>query len=139
MTGLDGFAPPAGVRSTGRLEPEEFKAMLRRSRAYLAAPRREDYGIAPLEALAAGCLLVTAAAPGPYPALDLARKLDPRLVTTALPAALRTALDDPLPGYAERAAELLLAFSTAALDRTVQESVLPRLLAGWRAPVQDRQ
>jgi hypothetical protein len=43
-------------------------------------PRREDYGIAQLEALADGCGLVTTPSPGPYAALPVARALDPRLV-----------------------------------------------------------
>ncbi len=72
-------APP-GVRFTGRLEPDAYRALVRRARVFVAAPRREDFGIAPLEALADGCLLVTTPSPGPYPALGLARELDPRLV-----------------------------------------------------------
>ncbi len=98
---------------------------------FVAAPRREDYGIAPLEALADGCVLVTTPAPGPYPALALARELDPRLVGDDLAAAIRTALDDPRPGYAEHAAALLTPFRRAAVDRTLAEDVLPRLLPGW--------
>ena len=100
-----------------------------RSGLFLAAPRREDYGIAPLEALADGCLLVSSPAPGPYPALQIARRLDARLVGEDLAAAVRTALDDPLPGYAERAQELLEPFTHRAVDRTVAERVLPRLLS----------
>ena len=46
-----------------------------------------------------------------------------------LPGALRAALDDPVPGYADRAAELLAPFSRTAVDRTVADEVLPRLLA----------
>ncbi len=120
-------APP-GVRFTGRLDPPAYRELVRRARVFLAAPRREDYGIAPLEALADGCLLVTTPAPGPYPALALARALDPRLVSEALTVPVRAALDDPRPGYARRAAELLEPFSHAAVDRTVAEDVLPRLL-----------
>src|SRR5918999_2227099 len=69
-----------GVRHAGMLAPADYRALLRRARAFVAAPRREDYGIAQLEALADGCLLVTTAAPGPYAALPLARGLDARLV-----------------------------------------------------------
>ena len=94
----------------------------------MAAPTREDYGIAPLEALADGCQLVSTPAPGPYPARDLARRLDPRLVGDDLAAAIRIALDDPTPGYAERAQELLAPFSRAAVDAAVTERVLPRLV-----------
>jgi hypothetical protein len=95
---------------------------------FLAAPRREDYGIAPLEALADGCMVVTTEATGPYAALPLARALDSRLVGDDLAGALRTALDDPLPGYPERAAELLAPFRRAEVDRVVAEEALPRLL-----------
>ncbi len=128
VAGIDRLAEVAGVRLVGRLAPTEYRALLRRARVFVAAPRREDYGIAPLEALADGCMLVTTPAPGGYPALDLARRLDPRLVRDDLVPALRAALDDPAAGYASRAAELLRPFSRAAVDRTVSETVLPRLL-----------
>jgi hypothetical protein len=74
-------------------------------------------------------MLVTTPSPGPYPALDLARELDARLVDSDLACAIRIALDDPLPDYAERAAGLLARFSRRAVDATVAETVLPRLLA----------
>jgi len=126
-----GDVPPApGVRDAGRLAPAAYRALLRRARVFVTAPRREDYGIAQLEALADGCALVTTPAPGPYPALPLARALDPRLVTDAagLAAALRTALDDPAAGYAERALGALAPFRRAGVDRTVAEDLVPRLL-----------
>jgi len=74
--------------------------------------------------------LVTTPAPGPYAALPLARALDPRLVTSAdgLGPALRAALDDPAPGYAERARDALAPFRRRAVDRTVAEELVPRLL-----------
>jgi hypothetical protein len=121
-----------GVRFVGRLEPGEYRALVRRARVFVAAPRREDFGIAQLEALADGAMLVTTPAPGPYVALELARRLDPRLVSEDLPAALRVALDDPLPGYAERSAALVAPFSRDAVSLTVTERVLPRLLPGWK-------
>jgi hypothetical protein len=97
---------------------------------FVAAPRREDYyGVAALEALACSCRLVTTPAPGPYLPLDLARQLDPRLVDDDLVKAIRIGLDDPLPGYAERAAALLAPFSGEAVDQTVAQQVLPRLLS----------
>ena len=79
------------------------------------------------------CILVTTPAPGAYPALGLARTLDARLVGDDLAAALRAALDDPLPGYAERAAEMLAPFRRDAADRTVAQDLLPRLLDSGRA------
>ncbi len=130
IAGIDALpSTPEGVEIAGRLPPDEFRALLRRTRVFLAAPRREDFGIAPLEALADGCQLVTTPAPGPYPALDLARTLDPRLVGEDLVGPLRHAIDDPLPGHAERALELLAPFRRAAVDRTLADDVLPRLLA----------
>ena len=128
VAGLAGRDEP-GVRHTGMLAPDAYRALLRRARVFATAPRREDYGIAQLEALADGCALVTNAAPGPYAALPLARALDPRLAGDDLAAALRAALDDPVPGYAERAADLLAPFSPAAVDRVVAERLLPALLA----------
>ncbi len=118
-----------GVRVVGRLAPEEYRAMLRRARVFVCAPRREDYGIAQLEALADGCLLVSAPAPGPYAALPIARELDPRLVDVDLTSSLRVALDDPRPGYAERARTAIEPFSLQAVDRLVAGQLLPRLLA----------
>jgi glycosyltransferase involved in cell wall biosynthesis len=121
--------PEPGVRVLGPLEPAGFRALLRRTRVFVCAPRREDYGIVQLEALADGCRLVTTEAPGPYVALPIARELDARLVGEDLLGGLRAALDDPLPGYAERALRALAPFSRAAVDRLVAEQLLPRLLA----------
>jgi glycosyltransferase involved in cell wall biosynthesis len=112
----------------GPLPRDEYRALLRRARVFVTAPRREDYGAAQLEALADGCVLVTTPAPGPYPALELAWELDPQLVSDRLGPALRVALDQPRPAYAERAAELLLPFRRAAVDAVVAERLLPALL-----------
>ena len=126
---------PDSVRVTGPLAPAAYRALLRRARVFVTAPRREDYGIAQLEALADGCVLVTSAAPGPYAALPLARALDPRLVVEdgadvgALAAALRTASAGLDPGYAARAAAALTPFSPDAVDALVARELLPRLLA----------
>jgi hypothetical protein len=128
VAGTDRLAPAEGVTVAGRMAPADYRALLRRARVFVAAPRREDYGIAPLEALADGCMLVTTPAPGPYPALDIARQIDPRLVAEDLVPALRFALDDPAPMYTQRAAELVAPFSRQAVDRTVANEVLPGLL-----------
>jgi glycosyltransferase involved in cell wall biosynthesis len=117
-----------GVRVVGALSASDYRGLLRRARVFLCAPRREDYGIAQLEALADGCLLVTIPAPGPYAALPIARALDPRLVSDDLGGALRVALEDPLPDYAERAARALAPFTRQAVDRRVADELLPRLL-----------
>jgi len=126
VTGRD----EAGVRYAGMVPPAEYRALLRRARVFVTAPRWEDYGIAQLEALADGCVLVTNDGPGPYAALPLARALDPRLVGDGLAAAVRVALDDPVDGYAERARTLLEPFTVEGVDRVVAERVLPALLEG---------
>ncbi len=118
-----------GVRVVGALGSEEYRALVRRARVFVCAPRREDYGIAQLEALADGCVLVTTPAPGPYAALPIARALDPRLVGEDLEGALRTALCDPPADYAARAREALAPFSRETVDRMVADELLPRLLA----------
>jgi glycosyltransferase involved in cell wall biosynthesis len=117
-----------GVRYTGMVPRDEYRALLRRARVFACAPRWEDYGIAQLEALADGCMLVTGEGAGPYAALPLARELDARLVGEEL--AVRVALDDPVAGYAERARVLLAPFGVEAVDAVVAERVLPALLAG---------
>jgi glycosyltransferase involved in cell wall biosynthesis len=125
-----GFDLPAdGVGVTGMLSRKDYRALVRRARVYVCAARREDYGVAQLEALAEGCMLVTTPSPGPYAALPIARDLDERLVDENIGVALRVALDDPTPRYAERAAEALVPFSRAEADRQVAEELLPRLLS----------
>jgi hypothetical protein len=128
VTGTDRVPRAPGVRVAGSLAPDAYRALLRRARVYVTAPRREDYGIAQLEALADGCALVTNEAPGPYAALSLARELDPRLVGDDLASALRTALDSPSPGYAERALAAIAPYRRAAVDATVRDALLPALL-----------
>ena len=124
-----GYSVPApGVRVVGMLPPQEYRALLRRARVYVCAARREDYGLAQLEALADGCMLVTVPSPGPYAALPLARKLDERLVDDDLGVALRIALDDPRSHYRERAPGALAPFRREAVDQLVAEELLPRLL-----------
>jgi glycosyltransferase involved in cell wall biosynthesis len=128
VTGTDRVPRAPGVRATGSLAPDAYRALLRRARAFVTAPRREDYGLAQLEALADGCALVTNAAPGPYAALPLARQLDGRLVGDELARAIRTALDEPAPGYAERALAAIAPYRREAVDATVREHLLPALL-----------
>ena len=116
------------VRWAEVLPRDEYRALLRRAKLFVTAPRREDYGIAQLEALADGCLLVTTPSPGPYAALPLARELDARLVADDLAGAIRTALDDPAPDYQQRANEALAPWRREAVDAIVREQLLPRLL-----------
>ena len=49
-------------------------------------------------------------------------------MTEDLTGALRTALDEPAPGYPTRAARALAPFSRAAVNRIVREQLLVRLL-----------
>ena len=131
VAGGAAFAPRDGVRAVGALERDAYRALLRRARIYIAAPRREEYGLAQLEALADGAMLVTGAPQISYAALAVARAVDPRLHEGDLAAAIRIALDEPLPGYARAVAPALAPFSAARVDRVVAEQVLP-LLAGRR-------
>lgn len=124
----DAREPREGVEYADLMAYDDYRALLRRTRLFVTAPRREDYGISQLEALADGCMLATTPSPGPYAALPIARALDPRLVSGDLAPAIRAALDSPSPGYAQRAAHALTPFAQAAIDRVVAEEVLPRLL-----------
>jgi glycosyltransferase involved in cell wall biosynthesis len=116
-----------GVRVVGALPTADYRALVRRARVFVCAPRREDYGIAQLEALADGCLLVSTPAPGPFAALSIARSLDPRLVSEDLHGALGVGLGDPPAGYQVRAREALARFAPEAIDRRVADELLPRL------------
>lgn len=119
-------ALPDGVEVAGRLAPDDYRALLRRARVFVTAPRREDYGVAQLEALADGCRLVTTTAPGPYAALPLADEVVPGPDDTpALAAAIGRAL-----AQGARAADVpgLAAFRRASVDRVVADELLPRLL-----------
>jgi glycosyltransferase involved in cell wall biosynthesis len=129
LTGVPDAPAIDGVRVAGTLDRDAYRALLRRARIYIAAPRREEYGIAQLEALADGAMLVSTETEIPYAALPLAREADPRLVGPDLAGAIRTALDDPRPDYAERVAPGLERFSAASVDRIVAEQVLPALSA----------
>ena len=131
VAGLDASrlpSPPAGVEVAGLLDRDAYRALVRSAKLFVIAPRREDHGIAQLEALADGCVLVTTPAPGPYVALPIARELDARLVTEDLAPAIRAALDDPAPRYHERSLPLLEPLTRAAVDRVVALDLLPRLL-----------
>jgi glycosyltransferase involved in cell wall biosynthesis len=129
--------PLAGnVAFHGKAPPDRFRAALRRARAYVGGARWEDFGQAPLEALADGALLATVPSSGPFEALALARELAPELVTAnvdaaELAAAIKAAFElpeDRLRAYRERATALLDRFRPEAIQRTVAEQVIPRLL-----------
>jgi glycosyltransferase involved in cell wall biosynthesis len=121
-----------GVHYAGTLDHDAFRALLRRTKVYVTAPRREDYGIAQLEALADGARVVTTPSPGPYAALPLLRRNGLGWVAEpdALGGALRAALDDPTDDtiYAERALDAITPFRRATVDAIVSGDLLPRLL-----------
>jgi hypothetical protein len=127
---------PENVAFHGKTVPEQFRAALRRSRLYVGGARWEDYGLAPLEALADGALLVTVPSGGPFEALALARELAPDLVAPAIDAqalaeALRTAFelpDERAAEYRTRAAGMLERFRPEAVQRVVAGEVVPALL-----------
>jgi glycosyltransferase involved in cell wall biosynthesis len=107
-----------------------------RSRAFLNASRHEDYGVAQLEALAAGTPVVTVPTPGQFEALPLLRELAPELVTDAIDApqlatALCTALswsDAQRREYAGQAQEKLAPYRPEALRSVMSTAILPALL-----------
>jgi Glycosyl transferases group 1 len=131
-----GTPVPESVRFRGKAPPHEFRAALSRARAYVGGARWEDFGQAPLEALADGALLVTVPSGGPFEALALARELAPELVAEAVaPPPLATAVraafempDEQVAAYRHRAAALLERFGARAVQRTVADEVVPRLL-----------
>jgi hypothetical protein len=131
---------PARVEFPGRRPAAEFRAALRRAHVYVGGARWEDFGQAPLEALADGALLATVPSGGPFAALELARRLAPALVAPGLePGGLARALQAAFElsgaeadAYRERAARLLAPFRPEAIDRVVAREVVPALLN--RAP-----
>lgn len=153
ITGLDeaaarsylatvGLDLPDNAACVGKVSADEHRALTRQAAIYLAASRYEDYGIAQLEALADGALLVTTHSAGPYAALALAQRLDRRLLAAAAePDALARALtvalsytDPERVAYQQRAAAMMAAHTRAELSRRVRELVLPALLGPTTTP-----
>jgi glycosyltransferase involved in cell wall biosynthesis len=123
-----GVPEPAGVEWRGLLPRDEWLALVGRAKVFANASRREDYGLAQLEALSAGCALVTVPSPGPYEALPLARALAPELVSEDLAGALRAGLDlADRDAYAARARELLAPFRPDAVQQVVSGELLRAL------------
>jgi glycosyltransferase involved in cell wall biosynthesis len=123
-----GVPEPDGVEWRGLLPREEWLGLVGRAKVFVNASRREDYGLAQLEALSAGCALVTVPSPGPYEALPLARSLARELVSDDLAAALRAGLDlADRDAYAARARELLAPFRPEAVQHVVSSEMLPAL------------
>jgi hypothetical protein len=131
-----GVPEPPGVEWRGLVPITEFRAALRGARVYVGGAIWEDFGQAPLEALADGALLATVVSGGPFEALALARELDPRLVGEGLdPRALGRAVrrafelpDEAAEAYRRRAAELVAPYRPAAVQAVVEREVIPALL-----------
>ena len=131
-----GVPEPDSVELCGTVPAAEFRARLRRARVFVHGARWEDWGQAPLEALADGAVLATVPAGGPYEALRVARRLEPSLVAdavepTALAPAIRAAFELPeerVRDYRERAAELLRPYRSEAVEEAVAQELLPALL-----------
>ncbi len=127
-----GIAEPAGVEWAGALPREQWLDRVARARVFINASRREDHGLAQLEALALGTPLVTVPSPGAYEALPIARRLAPALVASevsapALAAALRAGLAFDDPALSARAATALEPYRRAHVLATVRDEVLPAL------------
>jgi glycosyltransferase involved in cell wall biosynthesis len=134
------IAEPRGVEWAGSLPREAWLDRVARARLFINASRREDYGIAQLEALAAGTLLVTVPSPGAYEALPIARRLAPELIAAEVSAAaLATAIragfsldERSRTLYGERAATALVPYRRERVLDIVRREVLPAL--SLRAP-----
>lgn len=131
-----GIPEPPGTEWTGLITHDEFRALTRRAEIYLAASTYENYGLAQLEALVDGALLVTTASAGPFPALAMARDLAPGLVARERSAdGLRRALaaavalpDADRRRYRERAVGLVEGLTGGVLEERLRTEVLPTLL-----------
>lgn len=131
-----GIAEPERTEWPGLVGHAEFRALCRRADVYLAASTYEDYGIAQLEALSDGALLVTVPSRGPFAALPVARRLAPGLVSDdysaeGLGRALSNALalsEDERRQYRREAGVQVGGHCTAVLDDRLRTDVLPRLL-----------
>jgi hypothetical protein len=131
-----GVEIPPGVEWAGNLEPARHRELLDRATVFLSASRYEDYGLAQLEALALGALLVTCPSSGRFEALAVQRELDPRLVAAdcssqALAKALSVALSlskEERLSVQRRARMHLQPYSRETVKRRLSEQVLPVLL-----------
>jgi glycosyltransferase involved in cell wall biosynthesis len=137
-----GISEPDRVSWCDHLDEHRYRALTLKAEVYLSASRYEDYGIAQLEALADGALLVTTASAGPYEALAIARALQPRLVADqptvqALASALREAFklsELARSDYQAGAARLLVPYSRRAFRERLAAEVLPALFAHGAQP-----
>jgi glycosyltransferase involved in cell wall biosynthesis len=131
-----GVSIPETVDWVGVLEPDAWRRLLRRSRFCIAASRYEDHGLAQLEVLAQGGLLVTVPSEGPFEALSIAQDLPGELVAShitaaALAEAIGRAASLPLSvrgEYQRSARERTDVYSVETLDERLRNQVLPQLM-----------
>ena len=131
-----GVAEPPALEWAGIVDQSRYRDLSARAELFVSASRYEDYGLAQLEALADGALLVTLPSPGGYEALRIARELDGGLVAEdmsvdALARSLRAAAGLPAErraAHRERARALLEPYSRTEVRRRLEQEVLPVLL-----------
>jgi hypothetical protein len=131
-----GVPVPRNVSWRGSASSAEFQAALSRCRAFVTSARWEDFGMAQLEALALGALLVCTATDGPFEAGAIARQLAPQLVAEdQTPQALAACISRAFAVGESEASEYMMAaqprlapYLPDAVARTIAEKVLPALL-----------
>jgi glycosyltransferase involved in cell wall biosynthesis len=131
-----GAGLPAGAELAGMLPQASFRDLLARARVFVSAAAWEDFGIAPLEALDRGAVLVGAPGGGPFPGLAIARSLAPSFVAEdrdpgSLARALESAFaadDATLAAYRVGARHALEPYRPEASIKRLREEVLPALL-----------
>jgi len=127
---------PPGAELAGILPQPSFRDLLSRARVFVSAAEWEDFGIAPLEALDRGAVLVGVRGGGPFPGLGIARALGPSFVAEdrdagSLARALEAAFaadDATLAAYRAAARQALEPYRPGASVRRLREEVLPALL-----------
>lgn len=138
--GRRGGRLPPGAELAEMLPQASFRDLLSRARVFVSAAEWEDFGIAPLEALDRGAVLVGARGGGPFPGLGIARALAPSFVAEdrdpgSLARVLEAAFaadDATLAAYRAAARQALEPYRPEASVNRLKEEVLPALLGGPR-------
>jgi glycosyltransferase involved in cell wall biosynthesis len=125
-----GVPEPTGVEWLGALPRAAWLERVGRARLFVNASRREDHGLAQLEALALGTPLVTVPSPGAYEALPIARRLAPELVSSDLVTALRALDGIDRDAYARRARAEMAPYRREAVLEVVRNQVTRALRLG---------
>ena len=130
-----GVPEPPDTDWAGWLAADEFAGLLGRAEVFVGASRRDEYGTAQLQALAAGCLLVHAEVPGFCEPLELAAGLDRELIAPAqdaegLARCLERAFSrgpEARAAYVAEARSLLSEYTTPAFAAILRERLVPAL------------